>query len=88
MRIAFISWFAMRRSAPHSVEDKFKLLAELIHNRGKVQTRDQLLDKVWGYHFEGYARTVDTHVRRLRQKLGSYCRWIETVRGVGYRLRS
>jgi len=67
---------------------EFKLLAELIHNRGKVQTRDQLLDKVWGYHFEGYARTVDTHVRRLRQKLGSYCRWIETVRGVGYRLRS
>ena len=48
---------------------EFKLLAELIRNRGKVQTRDQLLDKVWGYHFEGYARTVDTHVRRLRQKL-------------------
>ncbi len=66
---------------------EFKLLVELIRNRGKVQTRDQLLDKVWGYHFEGYARTVDTHVRRLRQKLGGYSEWIETVRGVGYRCK-
>jgi phosphate regulon transcriptional regulator PhoB len=67
---------------------EFKLLVELIRNRGKVQTRDQLLDKVWGYHFEGYARTVDTHVRRLRQKLAAYSQWVETVRGVGYRLRT
>jgi two-component system phosphate regulon response regulator PhoB len=66
---------------------EFKLLAELIRSRGKVLTRDQLLDKVWGYHFEGYARTVDTHVRRLRQKLDSYSNQVETVRGVGYRLR-
>jgi two-component system phosphate regulon response regulator PhoB len=64
---------------------EFKLLAELIRHRGKVQTRDQLLDKVWGYQFAGYGRTVDTHVRRLRQKLGGYSRWVETVRGVGYR---
>jgi two-component system, OmpR family, phosphate regulon response regulator PhoB len=64
---------------------EFKLLAELIRHRGKVQTRDQLLDKVWGYQFEGYGRTVDTHMRRLRQKLGGYSRWVETVRGVGYR---
>lgn len=66
---------------------EFKLLVELLRNRGKVQSRDQLLDKVWGYHFEGYARTVDTHVRRLRQKLGDYSEWIETVRGVGYRCK-
>jgi two-component system phosphate regulon response regulator PhoB len=66
---------------------EFKLLVELVKSRGKVQTRDQLLDKVWGYHFEGYARTVDTHVRRLRQKLGIYSDWVETVRGVGYRFR-
>ena len=66
---------------------EFKLLAELIRSRGKVLTRDQLLDKVWGYHFEGYARTVDTHVRRLRQKLGACSNQVETVRGVGYRLR-
>ncbi|MCU0587335.1 MAG: response regulator transcription factor [Syntrophobacteraceae bacterium] len=66
---------------------EFKLLVELIKSRGKVQTRDQLLDKVWGYHFEGYARTVDTHVRRLRQKLGDYADWVETIRGVGYRFK-
>jgi two-component system phosphate regulon response regulator PhoB len=66
---------------------EFKLLLELIRNRGKVQSRDQLLERVWGYHFEGYARTVDTHVRRLRQKIGPYADWIETIRGVGYRFR-
>jgi two-component system phosphate regulon response regulator PhoB len=66
---------------------EFRLLVELIRNLGKVLTRDKLLDKVWGYQFDGYARTVDTHIRRLRQKLGPYAEWIETVRGVGYRLR-
>jgi phosphate regulon transcriptional regulator PhoB len=66
---------------------EFRLLGELIRNQGKVQSRDHLLDKVWGYHFEGYARTVDTHVRRLRQKLGPYAELIETLRGVGYRLK-
>ncbi|RJP95718.1 MAG: DNA-binding response regulator [Desulfobacteraceae bacterium] len=67
---------------------EFKLLKELIQNQGKVRTRDQLLDKVWGYHFDGYARTVDTHVRRLRQKLGEkYSDAIETVRGIGYRFK-
>ncbi len=66
---------------------EFKLLAELIRNPGKVLTRDQLLDRVWGYEFAGYARTVDTHVRRLRQKLGPCSEWIETLRGVGYRFR-
>lgn len=66
---------------------EFKLLVEFIRSSGKVQTRDQLLDRVWGYQFDGYARTVDTHVRRLRQKLGRYSDWVETVRGVGYRFR-
>ena len=66
---------------------EFKLLAELIRRQGRVQTRDQLLNTVWGYEFEGYARTVDTHVRRLRQKLGPYAKYIETVRGVGYRFK-
>ncbi len=66
---------------------EFKLLVELVLSRGKVQSRDQLLDRVWNYHFDGYARTVDTHVRRLRQKLGRYSAWVETVRGVGYRFR-
>jgi DNA-binding response OmpR family regulator len=66
---------------------EFRLLTELIRNPGKVLTRDQLLDKVWGYQFDGYARTVDTHIRRLRQKIAPYAEWIETVRGVGYRFR-
>ena len=66
---------------------EFKLLAELIRNQGRVQTRDQLLNTVWGYEFDGYARTVDTHIRRLRQKLGQYSNLVETVRGVGYRFR-
>jgi len=67
---------------------EFKLLAVLIAGAGKVQTRDNLLDTVWDTHFEGYSRTVDTHVRRLRQKLGPYADWIETVRGVGYRFKA
>jgi two-component system phosphate regulon response regulator PhoB len=67
---------------------EFKLLTELIMGSGKVQTRDHLLDTVWDTHFEGYSRTVDTHIRRLRQKLGPYADWIETVRGVGYKFRT
>jgi len=66
---------------------EFKLLSELANSQGKVLNREQLLDRVWGYHFEGYARTVDTHIRRLRQKLLACAEWIETVRGVGYRFR-
>jgi len=66
---------------------EFKLLAELFKAQGRVRTRDQLLNTVWGYEFEGYARTVDTHVRRLRQKLGPCADLIETVRGVGYRFK-
>ena len=64
---------------------EFRLFVGLVQNQGKVQTREQLLHKVWGYEFDGYARTVDTHIRRLRQKLGEYASWIETVRSVGYR---
>ncbi len=64
---------------------EFRLLEELMRNKGKVRSREQLLDAVWGYSFEGYARTVDTHVRRLRAKLGDGADIVETVRGVGYR---
>jgi two-component system phosphate regulon response regulator PhoB len=66
---------------------EFKLLVELASHRGRVQTREHLLDKVWGYTYEGYARTVDTHIRRLREKLGPSGDYIETIRGVGYRFR-
>jgi two-component system phosphate regulon response regulator PhoB len=66
---------------------EFRLLHYLASHAGRVQTREVLLDQVWGYSFEGYARTVDTHVRRLRKKLGTVKDRIETVRGVGYRFR-
>jgi DNA-binding response OmpR family regulator len=67
---------------------EFKLLSELVHNEGKVLNRDQLLNNVWGYQFSGYSRTVDTHIRRLRSKLGPYAEWVETIRGVGYRFQA
>jgi two-component system phosphate regulon response regulator PhoB len=67
---------------------EFRLLAHLLRYRGRVQTREILLDKVWGYSFEGYARTIDTHIRRIRKKLEDHLDLIETVRGVGYRFRA
>ena len=66
---------------------EFRLLADLLRNRGRVRTREQLLESVWGYSFDGYARTVDTHIRRLRAKLGEEAESIETVRGMGYRAK-
>ena len=66
---------------------EFRLLEDLLRHSGAVRTREQLLNAVWGYSFEGYARTVDTHVRRLRAKLGAASAVVETVRGVGYRLK-
>ena len=66
---------------------EFRLLENLLRHAGKVRNREQLLDDVWGYRFEGYARTVDTHMRRLRAKLGSAAGLLETVRGVGYRCK-
>jgi two-component system phosphate regulon response regulator PhoB len=64
---------------------EFKLLATLMERRGRVQTRDTLLQDVWGYAGDIDTRTVDTHIRRLREKLGKAGDWIETIRGVGYR---
>jgi two-component system phosphate regulon response regulator PhoB len=66
---------------------EFKLLLDLASRRGRVQSRDALLDRVWGYSPGIETRTVDTHVKRLREKLGAAGDYIETVRGVGYRLR-
>ena len=63
---------------------EFTLLKYLIKRADKVQTRDNLLDKVWGYNNSVTTRTVDTHVKRLRSKLGKYGENIETIRGVGY----
>lgn len=64
---------------------EFKLLVTLYQRRGRVQTRDELLNVVWGYDYMGYGRTVDAHIKRLREKLGEASALIETVRGVGYR---
>ena len=66
---------------------EFKLLRTLMQRRGRVQTRDRLLNDVWGYESVIDTRTVDTHVRRLRKKLGKVADAIESVRGFGYRLR-
>lgn len=65
---------------------EFELLCYLMENKGMVLTRDQLLSKIWGYDFDGETRTVDVHIRTLRQKLGEASRCIETIRGVGYKL--
>jgi two-component system phosphate regulon response regulator PhoB len=65
---------------------EFKLLALLARRRGRVQTRDQLLEDVWDMPGDLTTRTVDTHVKRLRQKLGPAGAYIETLRGVGYRM--
>ena len=67
---------------------EFKLLKHLIKRRGRVQTRDQLLGDVWGYSSEVTTRTVDTHIKRLREKLGTVGDYIQTVRGIGYRLNN
>lgn len=64
---------------------EFLLLAALAKKRGRVITRQQLLDQVWGYTYYGDARTLDVHIRRLRQKLGACGDCIETLVGVGYR---
>jgi len=64
---------------------EFNLLSCLVSNSGIILTRDQLLDRVWGYDYHGTDRTVDTHINRLRSKLQEAGEYIETVRGFGYR---
>lgn len=65
---------------------EFEMLVLLVENQGIVFTRDQLLTKIWGYAFDGESRTVDVHIRSLRQKLGECGGLIETVRGIGYKI--
>ena len=88
----------LRRGKGDAVEEKklsigaitsveFKLLNMLMRRQGRVQERDRLLNEVWGYESVIDTRTVDTHVRRLRKKLGKAADAIETVRGFGYRIR-
>lgn len=65
---------------------EFEMLTLLLKNMNVVLTRDQILNRIWGYSFDGESRTVDVHIRTLRQKLGSAGNLIETVRGIGYKV--
>ena len=65
---------------------EFQLLCLLLRRQGSVLSRDELLNTIWGYDFDGASRTVDVHIRTLRQKLGDSGECIETVRGVGYKI--
>ena len=65
---------------------EYEVLRMLLENQDVVLTRDRLLNQVWGYAFDGESRTVDVHIRTLRQKLGPAGELIETVRGVGYKI--
>jgi two-component system alkaline phosphatase synthesis response regulator PhoP len=67
---------------------EYTILCLLLENPGRVFTRDQLLTSIWGLEYDGETRTVDVHIRTLRQKLGEAGKMIETVRGVGYRLEA
>ena len=73
-------------SEVHLTATEFKLLAFLLKNKGRVVSRSRLLEKVWGYNFDGTTRTVDTHVQRLRDKLDAVHHGIQTVRGIGYKI--
>ena len=64
---------------------EFRLLKQLVDRRGRVQTREQLLSDVWGYSADITTRTVDTHIKRLREKLGVIGKYVQTIRGVGYK---
>lgn len=64
---------------------EFKLLVTLIERRGRVQPRERLLSDVWGIESDVTTRTIDTHVKRLREKLGKSGKYIETIRGIGYK---
>jgi DNA-binding response OmpR family regulator len=75
----------VRASPVELTATEFRLLTLLMQRRGRVQSRDQLLQDVWGYESVIDTRTVDTHMRRLREKLGEAARFLETVRNVGYR---
>ena len=75
-----------KREAVTLTKKEFDMLCYLLENKGMVLTRDQLLNQIWGYDFDGENRTVDVHIRTLRQKLGDCGTYIETIRGIGYKI--
>ncbi|WP_295640559.1 response regulator transcription factor [uncultured Mailhella sp.] len=66
---------------------EYRIFEDFFLNAGRIRTREELLSSVWGYQFEGYERTVDVHIARLRRKLGDAAQYLETVRGMGYRYK-
>ena len=64
---------------------EYRIFEDFFLNAGRIRTREELLSSVWGYQFDGYERTVDVHIARLRRKLGEHAQYLETVRGMGYR---
>ena len=76
----------LRRSRRDDKKDEIIVGDLLVESKGNVLNRDQLLTNIWGYDFDGETRTVDVHIRSLRQKLGECGKLIETVRGIGYRI--
>lgn len=66
---------------------EYRIFEDFFLNAGRLRTREELLSSVWGYQFEGYERTVDVHIARLRRKLGDAAQYLETVRGMGYRYK-
>lgn len=78
----------VRRKRIDLTATEYNLLAYFLQNRGRTLSRKRLLRKVWGSSYRGTTRTVDTHIQRLRRKLGRAARRIRTVRGMGYRLEA
>ena len=66
---------------------EYRIFEDFFLNAGRIRTREELLSSVWGYQLEGYERTVDVHIARLRRKLGEAAQYLETVRGMGYRYK-
>ncbi len=79
---------SVRGRAVALTQQEFALLRFLCEHRGRVFSRDQLLERVWGVDYYGSSRTVDIHIRRLRMKLGEAAQPLETVRGVGYKIKA
>ena len=80
--------FTVNDQAVHLTPKEFALMLALMEQPGTVLTRDDLLNQIWGYDFDGQTNTVDVYIRALRNKLGDYRNLIKTVRGVGYQLEA
>jgi two-component system phosphate regulon response regulator PhoB len=78
----------IRNEAVHLTPSEFKILAQMMMNQGRVLTREALIEVVQGEGISVTGRTIDTHVFGLRKKMGAEADWVETIRGIGYRIRA